>query len=256
MSDGREPRIAYLGHATLRLDLGGIRVLTDPALRPRIGPLARQGPTPGVDAFAGTDIVLLSHLHRDHLDLGSLRLLRPRPRIVVPRGAGDLLRRYGFHDVVEVGAGDVTTAGDITVRATPAAHSGFRAPFGPTAEAVGYVLETPTRRVYFAGDTDLFDEMRDLGELDVALLPVWGWGPTLGPGHLDPARAAEAIDRVRPRNAVPIHWGTFWPGGLGRVRPHRLLGPAREFAERVAADRPDVAVATTAPGHVVHLHKP
>ncbi len=253
-----EPRLAYLGHATVRLDVGGIRLLTDPVLRERIGPLLRQGPPLEPSAYAGVDVVLLSHLHRDHLDLGSLRRLRPHPRLVVPRGAAEFLRRRGFGDVVELSPGETTELGGLTIRATEAAHSGFRPPFGPSAEALGFVVESPTRRIYFAGDTDLFPGMARLGndDLDVALVPVWGWGPTLGAGHLDPARATEAVRRLRPRIAVPIHWGTFWPRGLGRLRPHRLAGPALEFAERVAAASPDVHVASTAPGDSVALRRP
>ena len=82
-------------------------------------------------------------------------------------------------------------------------------------------------RVYFAGDTDLFPGMEEaIGPTDLSLLPVWGWGPTLGEGHLDPRAAAEAARRLRPRVAVPIHWGTFFPMGLKRMRPDRLTGPA------------------------------
>lgn len=252
-----EPRLAYLGHATVRLDVGGIRLLTDPVLRERIGPLLRQGPALEPRAYAGTDVVLLSHLHRDHLDLGSLRALKPRPRLVVPRGSGDLLRRHGFHDVVELSPGETAEAGGLTIRATEAAHSGFRPPFGPTAEALGYVVESASRRLYFAGDTDLFAGMSTLGDtdLDVALIPVWGWGPTLGPGHLDPLRATEAVRMLRPRIAVPIHWGTFWPRGMGRIRPHRLVGPALEFAERVGVATPEIEVASTAPGDSVVLRR-
>ena len=69
-----------------------------------------------------------------------------------------------------------------------------------------------TASVFFAGDTDLFDEMSGLvPKLDLALLPIWGWGPTIGPGHLDPGRAAEALTLLAPRLAVPIHWGTLRP---------------------------------------------
>ncbi len=74
-----------------------------------------------------------------------------------------------------------------------------------------------------AGDTALFSGMARLaGHVDVALLPVWGWGPRLGKGHLDPRSAAEAVRLIRPRIAVPIHWGTSWPKAMGSVRPHRL----------------------------------
>src|SRR5581483_7096240 len=88
--------------------------------------------------------------------------------------------------------------------------------------------------VYFAGDTDLFDQMNDLcRRLDLALIPVWGWGSNLGPGHLDPERAAEAVARLRPRRAVPVHWGTFFPYRLERFFRDRLERPGTEFGDAV-----------------------
>jgi L-ascorbate metabolism protein UlaG (beta-lactamase superfamily) len=111
---------------------------------------------------------------------------------------------------------------------------------------VGYVFHGDSA-VYFAGDTDLFPEMSDIhGALDVALLPVWGWGPTLGHGHLTPKRAAESLAMLRPRAAIPIHWGTFAPLGLGWLRPRFLTAPPHEFASHASDVAPDVKV------HVVH----
>ena len=90
---------------------------------------------------------------------------------------------------------------------------------------------------YFAGDTDLFDGMRELGDrgVDVALLPVWGWGPRLGPGHMTPAQAAEAAMLVRARHAVPVHWGTLYPVGMHWVMRRRLGDPGPEVAAAVTA---------------------
>lgn len=82
-------------------------------------------------------------------------------------------------------------------------------------------------RTYFAGDTGLFDTMaEEVGPCDAALLPVGGWGPFLGDGHLNPARAAQALARLAPRAAVPIHYGTYWPIGMDAVRPHEFHSPA------------------------------
>jgi L-ascorbate metabolism protein UlaG (beta-lactamase superfamily) len=174
--------------------------------------------------------------------------------IIVPAGAGAWMRSAGFEHVRELGIGDSTDLGGLHVQAVPARHSGFRPPFGPTAPAQGYLIRG-SQTVYFAGDTDLFDEMTDLaGMVDVALIPVWGWGPTLGRGrHLDPFGAAEALQMIRPRAAVPINWGTYWPHALGRVFTERLIEPPAAFAEYAAELAPDVRTLPTEIGDVVNL---
>lgn len=248
----------FLGHSTVRMELAGKVVLTDPLLTGGVGPLRRFGPVPTVADYDDVDIVLLSHLHGDHLHLPSLRLLPPTARVVVPRGAGAWLASKGIHGVEELGPGGELTDGDLTVTGVEAAHSGHRwgprSTHGPQARAMGHLLETPRVRVYASGDTDLFDGMRDLPELDVALLPVWGWGPSLGPGHLTPSRAAEAVAVLRPRVAVPVHWGTLALRGLtalpGSPMRRLLVEPPREFAAAVTGP---TRVAVTAPGDDVVL---
>jgi L-ascorbate metabolism protein UlaG (beta-lactamase superfamily) len=128
------------------------------------------------------------------------------------------------------------------VRAVPAEHASSRI-VGKKAEALGYVV-AGSRDVYFAGDTDLFPGMAELGgHLDVALVPIWGWGPSIGPGHLDPRRAAEALAVLRPRAAVPIHWGTYYPlTSKRRTPPAFLTAPAEEFARAAAELAPEVEV--------------
>ncbi len=248
------PRLTFLGHSSVLVELGGLRMLTDPVLLDRVLALRRVSAAIDPGLYAGIDVALVSHLHLDHCDMRSLRLLGPDVRLVVPAGAGGLLRSGGFDRVTELAPGEEAPLGPITIAATPAAHGGVRHPFGPRAAAVGYLLEAGGTRVYFAGDTDLFPEMADLGrDLDVALLPVWGWGPYLGPGHLDPARAAAALRLLRPRWSVPIHWGTLWPAGLGRVRHGRMSDPPREFAARAAATFPNGRIALTPPGERVAL---
>ena len=126
-----------------------------------------------------------------------------------------MVRRWGFRHVLVADPHERFELGPLTVTATPAVHSGSRPPNGPRGTAVGYLIEADGRRIYFAGDTDLFDEMETIGQphLDAALLPVWGWGPRLGPGHMDPERAAAAAALLDARVTVPIHWGTLWPIG-------------------------------------------
>lgn len=248
----RLPSLTFLGHSTVLIETGGIRILTDPVLVDRVGPLRRVSAPLDPALHDGVDLVLLSHLHLDHFDLRSLRSLgRSRVELVVPAGAGPLLRRSGFSRVNELAPGQRVDWGSLSVTATRALHGGYRPPFGPRAAAVGYVVEALDSRTYFAGDTDVFPAMADLAPgLDLALLPVWGWGPRLGRGHLDPARAVRALGLLRPRYAVPIHWGTLWPYGFGRVRPGRLTGPPREFAARAEAAAAGVALLTPPGGTV------
>ncbi len=242
----------FIGHSAVVIDLDGVRLLTDPVTRARVGPLRRVEPVPARDRLRGVDAVLISHLHWDHLDVPSLRDLGRDTPMFVPAGAGPWMGSAGFTDVREMAVGESVDVGGVLVRAVPAVHSGYRPPLGPTAPPLGFVVRG-SRSVYFAGDTDLFDGMGQLGEpIDLALIPVWGWGPTLGRGlHLDPLRAAQSLRLIRPRAAVPIHWGTYWPHALGRVFPERLVEPPAAFVEYAAELAPDVQTAPTAVGDVV-----
>ena len=237
-------RLRWLGHATVVLEIGGATLLTDPVLRNRIAHLRRHAepavPPPGLDA------VLISHMHHDHLDLPSLRALDPSARLIVPRGAGRAVRKLG-REVEELSVGDEITVGAARVLAVEAAHDGRRGPWGSAAETLGYVVEGGAR-VYFAGDTEVFPGMADLGRIDCALLPIWGWGFTLGPGHMDPDEAAEATALVAPAVAVPIHWGTFLPvTARARHKPLLVLPPQR-YAERAAELAPETEVRILPPG--------
>jgi L-ascorbate metabolism protein UlaG (beta-lactamase superfamily) len=88
--------------------------------------------------------------------------------------------------------------------------------------------------------------------LDVALVPVWGWGPRLGPGHLDPERAAEAVRLLRPETVIPIHWGTLWPMAM-YWRRHHLIEPPLRMAEAIAALGLPTRVVVLAPGQAHEL---
>jgi L-ascorbate metabolism protein UlaG (beta-lactamase superfamily) len=241
--------LTWLGHATVLVEIGGAVLLTDPVLRPRVAHLRRRAPTPR--APPRVDVVLVSHLHHDHLDLRSLGLVDAAAAVVIPRGGARALRRTG-RDLLELSAGDRVELAGVRICAVPAVHDGRRWPLSRAAEAVGYVIEAQ-RRVYFAGDTARFDAMAELTDLDAALLPIWGWGPRLGPGHMDPDEAAQAVALIRPRVVVPIHWGTFLPVGLARRHARLLRDPARAFAARAAQTAPDVDVRVLAPGETLAL---
>ena len=247
-------RITFVGHATVLIEVAGVRLLTDPVLGSRLLHIRRWSAAPATEVTERLDAVLISHLHHDHLDFGSLRRLDRSLPVVVPPGGGRVLRRRGFANVIEIAPGASTRIGAAEVTATRAVHDGRRYPFGPEVEAVGFDLRAGRRRVYFAGDTDLFDGMKELaGGLDVALLPIGGWGPRLGRGHLDPGSAASAAAILRPAVAIPIHWGTLLRVGLGRRRAELLDAPAKRFVAAVAERAPEVSVSVLDPGQSLEL---
>ncbi|WP_409468436.1 MBL fold metallo-hydrolase [Streptomyces sp. HC307] len=249
--------VTWWGHATCTVADSGVRVLTDPLFARRLAHLRRRrGALPPADAWR-TDVALVSHLHADHLHVPSLARLAPGTRLVVPRGAPRSvpgLRRLTHLQLTEVAPGDETRVGGLVIRAVPAQHDGRRLPVGPhRSPALGYVIEGEAR-TYFAGDTGLFDTMaKEVGPVDVALLPVGGWGPYLGDGHLDAGRAAEALARLAPRSAVPVHYGTYWPIGMDAVRPHEFHAPGDDFVRLAAQRAPQVAVHALRHGESVRL---
>jgi L-ascorbate metabolism protein UlaG (beta-lactamase superfamily) len=237
-------RLVYVGHATVLVEVDGVRLLTDPVLRKRILHLRRRVPLAS-EPLRDLSAMLVSHVHYDHLDLPSLRSLGRDVPVVVPRGTRRILR--GFSDVRELRVYEETRIGDVTVRAVPAVHAGARLTMRSVA-SLGYVIEG-SRSVYFAGDTDLFPEMAGLSPgLDVALVPVAGWGSKVGAGHLDARRAAQAVRLLEPKLAVPIHWGT-----LSVLRQEVSAQPALDFAELVTEVAPDVEVQILQPGESLEL---
>ena len=245
--------VTYVGHASVLIAIDETRLLTDPLLRRRLGPLVRHGPPPTPEATLNLDAVLISHLHHDHADLASLRQLGPDVPLLVPPGSRRFFGRHGFSSVSELAPGEAIPVGATTVTAVAADHPGGRRRFARSCEAIGFLVRGRSD-VYFAGDTDFFPSMRGLdSDLDLALLPIWGWGPNIGAGHLDPAGAARAAAALAPRLAVPIHWGTFYPLGLDRIRPGPLRTPGRDFAARMRELAPQVETRVLSPGESTSL---
>lgn len=239
--------VTFVGHATSLIELGRARILTDPFLRPRLGPLVRHGPLPD-PAQLNADVVLISHGHPDHFDPRSLDALPGRPVIVAPRGLAWPLRAGGQarHDVIEVDEGQTLLLAGVEIRAVRARH--WIAPGAPRARPLGYVVDGG-RRLYFAGDTGPYPEMADLArDVDLALLPVWTWGPHLGPGHLGPRSAAEVARDIGARAVVPIHWGTLYPRHLHRLWRRALSEPGSRFAAHTQRVAPQVDVRVLQPG--------
>jgi L-ascorbate metabolism protein UlaG (beta-lactamase superfamily) len=247
-------QVNYVGHATVLIDIGRIRVLTDPILRNRFFFMTRNGHNygPGLLESRSPDIVLLSHLHYDHADLPSLRRLPTTTTVIAPKGSGSYLTRWAGVQVHEVVEGDRMQVADVEITVLPADHGNAYSLPRPMTTCLSYVLRNRLS-VYFAGDTDLFDGMDNIGQdfdLDVALLPVWGYSHRVGSGHLTPMTAAQALARLRPRVAVPIHWGSFHYPGPRSLWQHAdyMNTPPHAFAEYATRLAPETDVRVLQPG--------
>jgi len=238
-------RITYLGHASVLIELDGLKALTDPLLRRRVLHLRRVAPEATPEQLAGTDLMLISHAHHDHLDTRSLRMVGGEPRVLCPEPARRAVAAAGLRPEV-MAVGGSARVGPVEVEAVRADHDGRRYPHDRRSDALGYVLRAPSGSVYFAGDTGWFEEIDRVGRVDVALLPVAGWGPRLGSGHLDPDEAARAAALIRPRVAIPIHWGTY--ERVGMTTAGRRSAPARRFCDQLAGLAPEVDAALLEPG--------
>jgi L-ascorbate metabolism protein UlaG (beta-lactamase superfamily) len=232
--------VTWLGHSAVMLEVDGVRLVADPVYDNvgRTGLVRRMGGRLPDGIAWRPDLVVLSHMHHDHTDLPTLNRLRSAALVAPPRG-GRWLSDRGYDVIGEPSPGQTVSRDGLTVTAVPANHEGNRRG-GPQADAVGHLVSDGHHTVWLAGDTDLYEEMLELhelsptGSIDLAMVPVWGWGPNIGPGHLNPIRAAEAVRRASSRRAVPVHWGTLHPLFYRRFMTHQLTRPGPELAEEVA----------------------
>lgn len=245
-------RLTWLGHATVVIEVGGVKLLTDPLLRTHAGLLRRHQVPPAHTTWQDSDLVLLSHLHHDHAELSSLRLLdgvpivaahssarwlrkHELPAVGMPVGSAKDLRQLpparwrtvaDLYQRARVLGGQVRSASsaldNVHITLTPAVHGHRPMPHRPNA-ATGHAVRSGSHRIWFAGDTEDYPNLGLLaqhlgGPIDLAVVPVGGWGPRLSGGHMDPVAAAQACGRIGARSAVAVHWGTLHPpivGGLG-----------------------------------------
>jgi L-ascorbate metabolism protein UlaG (beta-lactamase superfamily) len=249
--------LRWLGHATVVLDVRGARIVTDPLLRPHAGLLRRRTEPPRPEDWAGADAVLVSHLHHDHAEVGSLRLLEGAP-VLAGRTSAHWLAHHGVRGTVGLAPDEWWTVPGTAVRVRPvrADHGHRPMPHRPNGTH-GFLVVAPGLRAWFAGDTAPYPQMRRLpdlagGPIDLAMVPVGGWGPRLSGGHMDAHQAAAVCEQLGVRWAVPVHWGTLHPPASRRLPPGWMdrAGPA--FA-RALARRGQVEPVLLAPGEAVHL---
>ena len=248
--------MTYVGHGTVLIEMDGVRILTDPSLRRWTGALRRYGPLPDPATARHIDAVLISHLHLDHLDPSSLKMISKSAVVIGPPLVGRTIHKVGFKTVIETRRETVLHVGDVDVVAVHAAHTRRRWVLSPPTEPLGFLIQG-SATIYFAGDTALFDGMEDLHDrIDVALLPIETWGVRPPEGrHLSPRTATKALSLLKPRLAIPIHWGTLYlPGSAyaGKQATYAWFQKTRKrpeaFVAMAAEAAPEVDVRLLDPG--------
>lgn len=249
--------VTWWGHSSVTIELGSLRIGTDPLFVDRLAHLRRHGTTPPAEA-ADLGLVLVSHLHSDHMHAPSLRRVHPRAPIVVPRGARPLLTSLVDREIIEAVPGDRLKLVGLTIDVLPARHDGRRhALSSRQAPALGFRVGDGFRTFWYPGDTGPDPAMADIDPVDLALVPIGGWGPTLGAEHLGPEQAAVAVGQVGARWTLPVHHGTFWPLGLQRLNRanHRRLfvTPGPRFVEAMQASGAETVALLPAHGQRIVL---
>ncbi|WP_437813404.1 MBL fold metallo-hydrolase [Sorangium sp. So ce1078] len=264
-----EARLAVLwvGHATVLVQIDDKLILTDPVFTSTVGVMVKRLVEPGLDPedLPPIDAVLISHMHLDHLSLGSLSLIEPKVRtLLAPRGGLVYVPNYRF-DSVEVPTWTTWRQGDLKITAVPVRHSGYR--YGldrdwMTESFTGYVVEYHGITVYFGGDTaydrDLFVKTRArFPAIDLAIMPIAPVGPRdfMETKHVGPAEAVQAYLDLGARRMMAIHFDTFInstdtfgeaPRELLRVMAARRLGPDQVVLPRHGEQR--ILIARGQPG--------
>ena len=240
--EGEKLRITFINHATVLIQTAGLNILTDPIWSDRASPLTWAGPkrhrSPGLrfEDLPPIDVVVLSHNHYDHLDVGTLIRLEKehQPRFVSALGNRALLRNHGIANAIELDWWDKTElSNQVSVTCVPAKHFSGRSLSDIDCTLwCGFVIQAPVGNTFFAGDTAFgshFTQIKDrFGEFRLALFPIGAYLPAwfMRPVHLSPAEAIKIHHLLQPDVSVAIHFGTFALGDDGEVQPVRELQKA------------------------------
>ncbi len=217
-------RLTWLGHSTILIEMGGVRILTDPVWGPRASPSALVGPKRfqavplSLREMPPVDLVMVSHDHYDHLDYPTIRALaKTDVPFVTSLGVGAHLEYWGVQTerITELDWWESYTLPDsgVVITAAPSQHFSGRALKDRNATHwSSFAVRSPGHSVFFSGDTGLTTEYRSireqLGPFDVVMLEIGAFHPAWGDIHLGPDNALKA-HAMLGGVFMPVHWGTF-----------------------------------------------
>ena len=219
-------RVTFINHSTVLLQFDGLNVLTDPVYYERASPFQFVGPKrnrpPGVSLtdLPKIDILLLSHNHWDHLDIGTFKQLcdRDQPRVYCTLGVKAFLEKEGCLHVTEMDWRQSELYDQrTTIHCVPAQHFSGRGTFDRNATLwAGFIIDSqPVGKLYFVGDTGYGPFLKAIGDefgpMRLALIPIGAYKPPsfMGPIHCSPAQAVQIHRDIRSEQSVAIHFGTF-----------------------------------------------
>jgi len=209
----------WIGHATILIQIYDKWILTDPNFSSSVGLVVKRYVEAPLDleSLPEIDTVLISHTHFDHLDQSTLKQLRIKGNVLVPKGAGFFIPNSLTEKKIELEPWQNTESNQIKLTAVPARHFGGRWLVDNLWDGdpyTGYVIEYRGVTLYFAGDTgyqkENFQEIGKRFNIDLAFLPV---GPSKGPNnpvHINPYEAVDTYLDLRAKLMVPMHYGTFY----------------------------------------------
>lgn len=220
--------VTFINHSTFLVQMDGVNILTDPMWSERPSPVSFSGPArvhpPGVllEDLPAIDIVVVSHNHYDHLDLPTLKRIseRDKPRIFVGLGNQVVLNKAGIEQVTEMDWWQEEPVSDsLYVVCVPSQHFSGRGmcDFNKTLWA-GFVFESTSGVVYFAGDTGFGSHFQQIAQcfnhIRLALLPIGAFRPEwfMSATHMSPKDALKAHFVLGAQNSVAMHFGTFLLG--------------------------------------------
>ncbi|MGP4104469.1 MBL fold metallo-hydrolase [Nonomuraea sp. KM90] len=250
-----EVALTWLGHASWLVRTATHAILIDPVLSPTIPGVRPRLTPPGleIDELPTTDAVLISHDHVDHLDWPTVTCLDRRTTVIVPAKLGRGFRRRGFRQVRELDWWQHTVLDGLTLTCLPAAHWSGRTPWGlwRTLWASWLLTTGAGQHIYHAGDTASAAHFAAIGArypgIDVALLPVGGYGPRFfqRTAHVDPVEAVRACADLGATRMALMHWATFVLSDEPLLEPRTLSIREWRRAGRPAGDLWAMAVGET-----------